>query len=511
MSHSEPAVRHAVNALGAMHEERYLRTKAAKDGLDVQAFRTDFPVQQYVKSLNEMQVLLKDKSSSLDTVLLCSLLCAHFECLRETFLPALLHVENAISLLYEQNARFDPRKVNPSLVRAVMRLDLQGTLYLTMRTPGLSFYTAAIDSILPHSFRDLTQARDLINSWTGRLYHFTRTVADGYKFGVSGANGVPLEEYAKAQELERTMIELERLLWDFLHKPTSRLTAREQLGLGMLRSRTIINRVIAATCLHTEASAYDRFLPEFEDVLTICQHIMASDFDHRPAPGGDDHEADDAAARRLLSVSMDEGLIHPLCDIAAACRDSRIRHRALDALRRLPVGEGNWHIESTIRTCEMCIEYEERSSTREFPSCEDIPEWWRVQGLSFDGWETHGPMRKVKAQFRTRPNGTDGGWVIYDVVIDWYVYLVPDFLPGFFVVGRRLWVSVFLLTCVPILLHSTASALRILPLAILMLDSAPWKFRNISPIGGNLGPWTFLALESRSAMSILLVEEVLIQ
>jgi hypothetical protein len=279
----------------------------------------------------------------------------------------------------------------------------------------------------------------------------------------------------------------------------------------MLRSRTIINRVIAATCLHTEASAYDRFLPEFEDVLTICQHIMASDFDHRPAPGGDDHEADDAAARRLLSVSMDEGLIHPLCDIAAACRDSRIRHRALDALRRLPVGEGNWHIESTIRTCEMCIEYEERSSTREFPSCEDIPEWWRVQGLSFDGWETHGPMRKVKAQFRTRPNGTDGGWVIYDVVIDWYVYLVPDFLPGFFVVGRRLWVSVFLLTCVPILLHSTASALRILPLAILMLDSAPWKFRNISPIGGNLGPWTFLALESRSAMSILLVEEVLIQ
>jgi hypothetical protein len=368
-----------------------------------------------------MQLLLQDKNTSLDTILLCSLLLAHFEALRESFLPALMHCENAISLLYEQNAKFDPRKVNPSLVRAMMRLDLQGTLYLTMRTPGLTFYTAAMDTILPQTFRDLTQARDLVNSWTGRLYHFTRTVADNYKYG--SLDGVPLETFAKAQGLERTMIELERLLWDFMHKPTSRLTAREQLGLGMLRSRTIINRILAATCLYPEASAFDRFQTEFEDVLTICLHILSSDIEHRAAPGGPSSDHDDAAARRLLSVSLDEGLIHPLCEIAANCRDSRTRHRALEALRRLPVGEGNWHIETTIRTCEMCIEYEERRSTREFPSCEDIPEWWRVQSLSFDGWEIINGRRVVKVQFRTRPNGSDGEWVNYDEVVDWYVLL----------------------------------------------------------------------------------------
>jgi hypothetical protein len=334
-------------------------------------------------------------------------------------MPALMHCENAISLLYEQSAKFDPRKVNPSLVRAIMRIDLQATLYLTMRTPGLTFYTAAVDSILPHSFRDLTQARDLINSWTNRLYFFTRTVADIYKYG--SHKDIPLEEFAKAQELERTMIELERLLWDFMHKPTSRLTAREQLGLGMLRSHTIINRIFAATCLQSESTAFDRFQPEFEDVLTICLHILASDVEHRAAPGGASHEHDDIAARRLLTVSLDEGLIRPLCEIANNCRDSRLRRRALEALRRLPIGEGNWHIETTIRTCEMCIEYEERRSTREYPSCEDIPEWWRVQGLSFDGWEIVDGRRMVKVQFRTRPNGTDGEWVNYDEVIDWYV------------------------------------------------------------------------------------------
>jgi hypothetical protein len=417
MSHSEPAVRHAVNALGAMHEERYFRTKATRDGLDVAPFRTEFPVQQYVKSLNELQVLLKDKNSPLDTILLCSLLLAHFESLRESFMPALMHCENAISLLYEQSAKFDPRKVNPSLVRAMMRLDVQATLYLSMRTPGLTFYTAAMDSILPHSFRDLTQARDLVNSWTGRLYHYIRTVADNYRYG--SHDGVPLEELAKAQELERTMIELERLLWDFMHKSTSRLTTREQLGLGMLRSHTIINRIFAATCLQTDSRAFDRFLPEFEDVLTICLHILASDVEHRAAPGGTSSEFDDVTARRLLSVSLDEGLLHPLCEIAANCRDSRVRRRALDALRRLPIGEGNWHIETTIRTCEMIIEYEERGSPRECPSCEDIPEWCRVQGLSFDGWEVHEGRRQVKVQFRTRPNGTDGEWVNYDEVIDW--------------------------------------------------------------------------------------------
>lgn len=359
LSHSEPAVRHAVNALGALHEERSLRKSAGNEGIDVSLVKTGFPLMQYSKALNEMQALLKAGTASLDTVLLCSLLCIHFESLRESFVPALMHVENAIQLL-QSSTSFDARKVNPALVRAIMRMDLQGTMYLGSRVPGLPFYTAATDSMLPNSFHDLTHARDLVTTWTSRLFHFMRTVADDHKFREPG--NIALDELAKAQELEQNFINLDRLLWDFMHKPTVKLTIREQHGLGMLRSRVKINRILSATCLYSEATIFDRFVPAFEDILTICLFTIGSD----------------NADRRLFSVSLDEGLVHPLFFLCTHCRDGSIRHRALELLNRLPTRDGIWHVETTARTAEICIRFEEALCDKQFPLCTDIPEWRRI-------------------------------------------------------------------------------------------------------------------------------------
>lgn len=389
LSHSEAAIRHAANALGAIHEEHTHRAGVHDQAAVAQP---GFAVQQYAKALREMQTLLKEKTIDLDIILLCSLLCAHFESLRECFVPALLHAENAISLLHSQNAKFDARKVNPSLVRAMMRMDLQGTMLLGMRTPGMTFYTEAMDSVLPNSFHDLTQARDLIHSWTCRLYHFMRTTADAYKFRSNG--DIPIEEYAKAQDLQATMLQLENLLWDYMHKPSAKLTMREQHGLAMLRSRIKVNKILAACCLTSEACVYDKFLLEFEEIMTNCLFITSSD----------------QPERRLLSVSLDEGLIHPLFFTATHCRDSRIRHQALETMKRMRAGDGGWHIETTIATVELCIDYEESRCAKDSPKCEDIPEFWRVHSAAFDGWMMEGPRRSVSVHFRTKPNGVDGEW-----------------------------------------------------------------------------------------------------
>lgn len=392
LSHSEPAVRHAINALGALHEERSLRRTAGAEGIDVSLVKTGFPILQYSKALNEMQALLKSGSASLDVILLCSLLCIHFEALRESFVPALMHVENAIQLLHSNNTYV--RKVNPSLIRAVMRMDLQGTLYLGSRVPGMPFYTAATDSILPSAFHDLTHGRDLVNTWTSRLFHFMRTTSDEYKFREPGY--FALEELAKSQELEATFQRLDVLLWEFMHKPTSKLSIREQHGLGMLRSRVKINRILAATALYAEASMLDRYFDEFQNILTICMYIMSSD----------------NADRRLFAVSLDEGLIQPLFFVATGCRDGRLRHQALAQLKKLPVRDGIFHVETTTRAAEMWVQYEEELCDKEFATCEDIPEWRRIHCASLEGWDDQAPKKKTHTgvNLRTRPNGMDGEW-----------------------------------------------------------------------------------------------------
>ncbi|RMZ32285.1 hypothetical protein D0859_03619 [Hortaea werneckii] len=289
-----------------------------------------------------------------------------------------------------------------------MRLDVQGSLYLGMRIPGLPFYTAATDNVFPTSLHDLAQARDLVNVWTCRLFHFMRAEADEHKFKDVG--GVPLEKLAKSHELTQTFVDLDSLLWDFMHKPTLKLTVREQLGLGMLRTRVKINKILAATCLYSEATMFDAFLPDFEDVLSICSYILASD----------------AADRRLLTVSLDEGSLQPLFTVATHCRESRIRHSALVQLRKLASSEGSpkgiWHVEAMVRTAEVCIRFEEACCERANPSCSDIPEWCRVHSSGFDGWDVQPPKRqRVFAHMRLRPNGMDGEWADFSEAIEWSV------------------------------------------------------------------------------------------
>ena len=94
-----------------------------------------FPVKQYFKALNGVQKLLASEDAPLDLILMCSLLFIHFEAVRENFALALLHAENAIRVVTSKAGAKDGG-LDPSLVRALMRVDLQGSIWLGMRAPG---------------------------------------------------------------------------------------------------------------------------------------------------------------------------------------------------------------------------------------------------------------------------------------------------------------------------------------------------------------------------------------
>lgn len=130
LSHSEPAILHALTALSALHEEKVL-TK--ENGADVALVNSPhaFAITQYSKALNEMRTLLNESQVCLNKVLVCAMLCIHFETLRESFVPALLHVDNVIKLLHSPTI-VDAQDVDPNLVRVIMRMDLQGIYSFTL-------------------------------------------------------------------------------------------------------------------------------------------------------------------------------------------------------------------------------------------------------------------------------------------------------------------------------------------------------------------------------------------
>lgn len=398
--HSEPAVRHAVNALGALHEERFLRQNANQGGVDVSLVQTSFPLKQYSKALTGLQALLNSKNVSLDLVILCSILCIHFEAFRENFTPAVIHAENAIRLLHATGA-LTANKVDPGLIAAMIRIDVQGSRYLGMRVPGLPFLASITDTEIPIAFHDLPHARELLNIWTCRLFYFMRTEADKYKFDEGGE--VPIEVIAKSQELEKIFLDLDSLLWNFMQKPNLKLTFREQLGLSALRARVKMNRILAACSVYAEATLYDAFLEDFDDILSTCKYVIKSE--------NPDY--------RLFAVSIDEELLHPLHFTASHCRDSRIRRDALNEMIKLKGNHEIWHVTTLIKSAQGIILYEESQCEIVNPRPADIPEWQRVHSLVFEGMPATSTNKSVlKVNLLTRPNGSDGEFIDFESLVD---------------------------------------------------------------------------------------------
>lgn len=401
--HREPTIRYAVSALSALHEERDLRATVDEPNSDDSlVLHNSYPMQQYGKALHGLQQLLKSRTVDLDLVLLCCIMCVHFESIREAFIPALVHLENAIKLL-KDGGPYDERRVESSLVRTLMRMDIQSSTYLGSRIPSLPYYTANVDTELPAELQDLAQARDTVTIYTDRLFHFLRSTSDRYACFEPG--DIPIETYAKAQEFSKTFEAIGRLLWDFMRKPSVKLSFKEQHGLSMLRTRIKLNKILAGTCLYVEGTLYDAYLDDFDEILTLCSFITNSD----------------PTERQLYSVSLDEGLLHPLHFTAVHCRDGRTRWKALDLLEKLPKGAGIWHIQSMTRAAQVIVEFEEAlvNKPRGTVLCEDIPEWRRVHVVNFDGYFLATRRRKVTLHYQTRANGPDGEWTDMREMVEW--------------------------------------------------------------------------------------------
>lgn len=390
ISHTEPVVRNAVTAVGALHEERMLRRTARGRGIDV---GTDLPLRYYCKALNGLQTLLKSDGLQMNVVLVTSLLLVHFEALREAYVDTLIHLDNAVRLL-NAPARYT-QSVEPGLVDAFHRIDLQGCMFLGSRVPG--FIDTTCDNPLPEAFTNLTHARKVVGDCVSHFLHFMKTVANPINSDEAYNVGVPLEVLAKSMHFAEVFDELDRLLLKLLREHTFKPNTQAHKGLSMLRTRVKINHIEASTLMYFEQTMLDAYLADFEQILATCNQVIASD----SASQEDCH---------LHSVTLDESLLFTLQYLAVNCRDSRLRHSALQALKDLPGKEGLWHVEAMIRQAEEIITYEEAQCGMDWPRCVDVPEWRRVKVAVREGQTDWGNV-SILAHPCVMSNGPDGWFV----------------------------------------------------------------------------------------------------
>lgn len=422
VSQSEPAVRHALVAVGALNERRdiylrdvtFTRLIVVEHPLEAgstfhsqqQQHNDPFALSQYNKSIAHLANAMNSPSSnSIDTALLVCILFVCVECLRGDYAPALKHFQGGMSIALTASGKEGPNTrlskmtgIRERLMPFFNRLELLCQLY-GLR-PEYNYGLGPWET-LPDAFHSIVEARDSIVHLMNisiRLIHST-------KFR-RYSNEITLDDIVQHNEVVSCLATWRILLDDFLTTtpPSSHLTeAATILEIQRIATLTWLNRALTP-----EECAADADIPLYEQAVRLAESLQI------PAHHSQTTLSISTAKSTLPASTFlfDMEIVSPLYLVAIKCRDPSIRRRAIAVLRHTVRREGLWDSVKAAAIAERVMQIEEI----DLPTLDGsvLPaEGARVANCHIDSGPGLNPSGH-KVTFFTMPEGVRGKWRTWD-------------------------------------------------------------------------------------------------
>lgn len=350
-SDQEPAVLHAVTALGAAH----------KNDEHISLIEYNKAIQHLRKSLN---------SSDRDTLRVCLITCLLFVCielLRGGFKAGYAHLSNGLRILHDIQRRDGitanneiilrsrAHSVEDTLIEVFSRLNLQTALF-----GHVSAYLLFVGETdqgsriydIPPAFSSMREAKKHIDSLINESHLLAQQ-----------ATQLLLEQQSFPETLYQNQNNLETALMKFSvtlkssQKELSKIQSwRSIFGIPTLFLYHSMAKIMAATALRgVDEMIFDNHLQDFEFLLkqssSLCDAML--------------HEMTESFRRQVAimpghnTFTIDMGFIPPLYYTIAKCRQPNLRRMVLELLKRVPHREGAWDAPTVIRMGNILIEFEE--------------------------------------------------------------------------------------------------------------------------------------------------------
>ncbi|KAK3899368.1 hypothetical protein C8A05DRAFT_18187 [Staphylotrichum tortipilum] len=348
---SEPAVLHAVVALGAIH-----RSESAVDAGD----QDDEPIepderlalQQYNKAISHLRARSESRDKrSLRVVLIACLVFICIELMRRKFRTAQAHLRSGVRLINEIQAASaqqsgvapagpspQPASVDDELIEALTRLNIQSALFgqgaghLQDIFPGC---VAATLYEVPPSFPTSAVAR----------HHLDRLI-DGVTLlsvqAKSSSSPYPPSLHHRQHHLQSALsnwLQTYTTSLPTLLSPPSVSNLLAALGPHLLLLHHTMTTIIAATALPdpvTDEMVYDVYTPAFTAILAQAATLLRATAEYTGEGGGT------RTRTKNLGFTIDMGFVPPLYFTALKCRVPRLRRAAVGMLASAPHREGVW-------------------------------------------------------------------------------------------------------------------------------------------------------------------------
>ncbi|KAE8391722.1 hypothetical protein BDV23DRAFT_152863 [Aspergillus alliaceus] len=374
LGQTEPAVCHAIAALGALHE--FTEDNGMPNGeLERKSCHRYSALDQYNRAISALYQRLGSNDPHFRLVTLaCCIVFIFFEFLQENYGAALTHLDNGLRILanprgttarssiprslYDQDASSLPED---ALVRALARLDVQAAHFDSSSNPSLWPAEVHISEIQSKHLElsNIHDAKEKLDPIINNIFRF-RTKCDIVLRDPSGDHFDLHVEYQNMRlNLSDHMAAFDRFTARFCPR-----TVKEHRGIDLIRLHHLIMTLLLDTMLSLSEMVYDKYLPQMTKCVYMCERIinnLQAEYGNRPP-----------------TVLMDMGVILILSWLAIKCRDFKIRYRALDLLRTWPHREGPNLSTDFFCSCREAIEIEREGIGR----AGLLPEASRVRGIS---------------------------------------------------------------------------------------------------------------------------------
>ncbi|KAM0172516.1 hypothetical protein ACHAPF_007395 [Botrytis cinerea] len=364
-AHHESAVRHAVVALGAIHE--LSEQKAQISDID-----KAFALEQYNFAIRDLLApLSRNEKRGVDVCLIACIIFANFESMAGHRASAGAHIKSGAKLLREtewdqQNGMIHHQALGSrspvdlyaspgALARIYSGLDRECTTikgFLAERYEPL-FYEDTLPRIIndniPVFFRNVEEAK---NCFEYGCYLFQRSVARAAEPPTDPMN-YHVDFEARVCQLienfEALHLKYSHELQAFIEARGSSFTRKEDIAVAVLQLHSLDNHISCYVQYlpPTHRLHWSEFMPQIQRMIMLGQKIISYIL------------TDSSCGESTISFNLDMGVIIPLYNLARHCKDPIIRRQIISLLRSFKRQEGLWNSLLVANALDRIVEIEE--------------------------------------------------------------------------------------------------------------------------------------------------------
>lgn len=350
LSHIEPAFKHAVLGLSALHR------RAESDLNDYASERWHRQaLVQYGSAINETQKLIQrvcsnNRSNEGTVVLAVCLILSIFDSLVGNYKGAQTHLQTGRRIAVERSKQ--PGSILPlmntvekEVKNLLERLDLQAMVFEERHAPypyQTSPMVHDVNTPLPSTFPDFSEAHQYLI----RILH--ALVRLGFFFADESYASIRPYIHEVHALCSARLAQWQTAFSDLLSRAGETLVFEHGLTPGRvlyLKAHHCLAKIIIGAGFSGSETRWDCFISDFRRIIDLCERIIRSDCG---TPCSTDYQ-------------MEQGLLMPLFMVASRCRDPVLRRRAIALMSSAKRIEGCWDSRGVAVLSQRMLEFEEGS------------------------------------------------------------------------------------------------------------------------------------------------------